>query len=74
MVTKPHDGVKIVDKVVHYVRANGRSVLAQITALGAGDLVDLAVLPSRAETFDDVDLLADPGDTDVWYKSSRRHP
>ncbi len=74
MVTKPHAGVKVVGKVVHYVRTNGRSVLAQITALGAGDLVDLAVLPSKAETFTDIDLLALSSDTDVWYKSSRRHP
>ena len=74
MVTKPHDGVKVVGKVVHYVRANGRTALAQISALGAGSLVDLAVLPSRAETFTDIDLLAVFSDTDVWYKSSRRHP
>ncbi len=74
MVVKPHPGVKVIDKVVHYVRANGRSVLAQITALGAGDLVDLAVLPSRSETFTDIDLLATADNTDVWYKSSRRHP
>ncbi len=74
MVTKPHTGVKKVGRVVHYVRANGRSVLAEITTLGAGDLVDLAVLPSRDETFTDIDLLAISSDTDVWYKSSRRHP
>ncbi len=73
MVVKPHAVVRVAGKVVHYVRANGRSVLAQITALGAGGLVDLAVLPSRAETFTDIDLLAVSSDTDVWYKSSRRH-
>ncbi len=43
MVTKPHDGVRVVGSVVHYVRADGRSVLAEITALGAGDLVDLKI-------------------------------
>ena len=73
MATKPHTGVRKVGRVVHYVRANGRSALAEITALGVGDLVDLAVLPSRSETFTDIDLLAAFGDTDVWYKSSRRH-
>ncbi len=46
---------------------------AVITALGAGDLVDLRV-GHHSETFDDVDLLADPDDTDVWYNTSRRHP
>ncbi len=74
MVTKPHDGVKVVSKVVHYVRADGRTVLARIDALGAGDLVDLEVLPRKDEAFSDVDLLADLDDTNVWYKSSRRHP
>ena len=73
MATKPHTGVKKVGRVVHYVRANGRSVLAEITALGAGDLVDLEVLPRKTETFLAVDLLALSSDTDVWYKSSRRH-
>ena len=74
MVVKPHDGVKVVDKVVHYVRANGQIVLARIDALGAGDLVDLEVLPRKTEAFTSVDLLAVSSDTDVWYKSSRRHP
>ncbi len=74
MPTKPHTGVKKVGRVVHYVRANGRSVLAEITALGAGNLVDLAVLPSRTETFAGIDLLSVSSDTNVWYKSSRRHP
>ncbi len=46
---------------------------AVITALGAGDLVDLRV-GHHTETYDDVDLLADPDDVDVWYRSSRRHP
>ena len=74
MVTKPHDGVRVVDKVVHYVRADGRSVLARIDALGAGDLVNLEVLPRKTESFTNIDLLALSSDTDVWYKSSRRHP
>ncbi len=74
MVTKPHAGVRVVGKVVHYVRANGQIVLARIDALGAGNLVNLEVLPRKTETFTDVDLLANPDDTDVWYKSSRRHP
>ena len=46
---------------------------AVITALGAGDLVDLRV-GHHAETYTDIDLLADPDDVDVWYRSSRRHP
>ena len=45
---------------------------AVITALGAGDLVDLRV-GQHAETYTDIDLLAVSTDTDVWYKSSRRH-
>ncbi len=43
MVTKPHDGVRVIGKLVHYVRADNTPVLAKITALGAGDLVDLVV-------------------------------
>ena len=74
MVAKPHDGVRVVSKVVHYVRADGRTVLARIDALRAGDNVDLEVLPRKDEAFSNVSLLVDPDDTDVWYKSSRRHP
>lgn len=76
MVATPHAGTRVVDKVVHYVRANGRSVLARITALGAGNLVDLKVSinTGEEETFLAVDLLALSSDTNVWYKSSRRHP
>ncbi len=74
MATKPHPGVRVVDGVVHYVRANGRSVLARITSLGAGNLVDLKVSRGgQEETFLGIDLLAVSSDTDVWYKSSRRH-
>ncbi len=75
MVTKPHAGVRKVNGIVHYVRANGRSVLARITALGAGNLVDLKVSinTGEEEEFLAVDLLAVSSDTDVWYKSSRRH-
>ncbi len=46
---------------------------AVITALGAGDLVDLRV-GQHAETYTDIDLLAASSDTDVWYNTSRRHP
>ncbi len=46
---------------------------AVITALGAGDLVDLRV-GQHAETYSDIDLLAASSDTDVWYNTSRRHP
>ncbi len=53
--------------------ASGRLRPAVITALGAGDLVDLRV-GQHAETYTDIDLLADPDDTDVWYRTSRRHP
>ena len=74
MVAKPHDGVRVVDKVVHYVRADGRSVLARIDALRAGDNVDLEVLPRKTEAFANIGLLVAADDTDVWYKSSRRHP
>ncbi len=74
MVATPHAGTRVVGKVVHYVRANGRSVLARISVLRAVDRVDLEVLPRKTETFTNIDLLAASSDTDVWYKSSRRHP
>lgn len=73
MAVKPHPGVRKVGRVVHYVRANGRSVLAQIDTLRVGNNVDLEVLPSRVEGFNNVSLLAVSSDTNVWYKSSRRH-
>ena len=72
MPAAPHTGVRQVNRTVIYVRADGNMVPAVITALGAGNLVDLRV-GQHGETYSDVDHMANRNDTNVWFFGSRAH-
>ena len=69
------DGEKVVGRTCHYVRSDGHVVPAVITALGAGDAVNITVFPrARAipETYTDAPLMVNQDDVSCWYAGSRR--
>lgn len=72
MPVAPHTGVRKVNRTVTYIDAAGRHRPAIITALGAGNLVNLRV-GHHGETYSNVDHISAVTDTDVWYFGARRH-
>ncbi len=57
-----------------YAIGISRSELTAAQLLSVSTELMTGKTPRTVETFTDIDLLAAAGDTDVWYKSSRRHP
>lgn len=72
MSVAPHPGLKQINRSVTYVTAAGKQRPAIITALGAGDLVDLRV-GHHGETYASVPLMTAVTDVSCWYGTSRRH-
>ena len=64
-------GEKEVNRTCVYVDSTGRLRPGVITALGAGDLVDLRV-GHHGETYSAVPLMVNSDDVSVWYYATRR--
>lgn len=64
-------GEKVVNRTCIYVTASGKLRPAIITALGAGDLVDLRV-GHHSETYTNAALMVNTDDLSVWYYATRR--
>ncbi len=64
-------GEKKVNRTVTYVTAAGKLRPAIITALGAGNLVDIRI-GRHGETYAGVGLMTVYSDVSVWYYATRR--
>lgn len=60
-----------VNRTVTYVNADGKLRPGIVTALGAGNQVNVRV-GHHSETYADADLMVNVENTEVWYPSSRR--